>query len=94
MMKQKGVTTMAKRGAKPILSAEKIMEAVEKQIPKKVIEQTEEEREFIDFICPFCKTTLQQKIKTCFSQRYFKNTIYKYRFCLHCGQALDWSDTE
>lgn len=74
--------------------AEKIMEVVEKQIPKKVIEQTEEDREFIDFICPFCKTTLQQKIKSCFSQRFLKNTIYKYSFCLHCGQALDWSDTE
>lgn len=73
---------------------EEAKKVLEKRISQKVIEQTEEDREFIDFVCPSCKTTLQQKIKTCFSQRYFKNTIYKYKFCLHCGQALDWSDTE
>lgn len=66
--------------------------ALEKLMPKKVDVQTEDDREFIDFICPLCKTTLQQKIKPLYSQRYFKNTIYKYRFCLHCGQNLDWSD--
>ncbi len=69
-------------------------EALEKQIPKKIETQTEDDREFIDYICPCCRTTLQQLIKSCYSQRYFKNTVYKYKYCLHCGQALDWSDAE
>ena len=69
--------------------AEKIMEAVEKQIPKKVIEQTENDREFLDYVCPNCKSTLQQKNKQA-----KRITIYKYKHCIDCGQALDWSDTE
>ena len=65
------------------------MQALEKQIPQKVIEQTEDDREFIDCVCPNCKTTLQQKNKQA-----KRITIYKYKHCIECGQALVWGDTE
>ena len=63
--------------------------AIDKQIPKKIEEQTEDDREFIDYVCPNCKVTLQQKMKQA-----KRITIYKYKHCIDCGQALDWSDTE
>lgn len=63
------------------------IEALEKQIPKHIEEQTEEDREFIDYVCPNCKTTLQQKMKGA-----TRTTIYKYKHCIFCGQSLDWND--
>ena len=63
--------------------------ALEKQIPKKIIENTETDREFIDYVCPNCKTTLQQKNKQA-----KRITIYKYKHCIDCGQLLDWGDSE
>ena len=60
--------------------AEKIMKAVEKQIPKKAIMKGFrpcEEISSISYICPVCKKHIN---------------IEKY--CNHCGQALDWSNTE
>lgn len=66
-----------------------VKSALEKQIPKKVDMQTEDDREFIDYVCPCCKTTLQQKMKGA-----KRVTIHKSKCCDKCGQALDWSDTE
>ena len=66
---------------------EKSKEALEKQIPKHIEEQTEEDRGFIDYVCPNCKTTLQQKMKGA-----TRATIYKYKHCIFCGQSLDWND--
>lgn len=63
--------------------------ALEKQIPKIVLKQTESDREFVDYNCPNCKTTLQQKMKQ--SKR---TTIYKYNHCIFCGQVLDWNGCE
>ena len=63
------------------------IKALEKQIPKQIQEQTEDDREFIDYVCPNCKTTLQQKMKGA-----KRTTIYKYKHCIFCGQSLDWSD--
>ncbi len=68
--------------------------AIEKRLSKKVIEQTEEDRVFIDYECPCCKTTLQQRIKPERRLRFHSGTIHKYKSCPYCGQALDWSDTE
>lgn len=65
---------------------EKAKEALEKQMPKHIEEQTEDDREFIDYVCPNCKTTLQQKTKGA-----RRTTIYKYKRCIECGQALDWN---
>ena len=61
--------------------------ALEKDVPKHIEEQTEEDREFVDYVCPNCKTTLQQKMKGA-----KRITIHKYKHCIDCGQALDWSE--
>ena len=63
------------------------IKALEKEIPKHIEEQTEDDREFIDYVCPNCKTTLQQKRKGA-----KLTTIYKYKHCIFCGQVIDWSD--
>ena len=65
------------------------IEALEKQIPKKpvVVDIKDHEGTDIDaaFRCPKCNRVV------CF---YAENDIEKeYPYC-HCGQALDWSDTE
>lgn len=59
--------------------------ALEKEIPKRIKEQTEDDRQFIDYVCPNCKNTLQQKMKGA-----TRTTIYKYKYCHYCGQALEW----
>ena len=59
-------------------------EALEKQIPKKVDEyKVFEDGAFynIDFVCPACGWAVIGQ-------------PYEPDFCKHCGQALDWSDTE
>ena len=61
--------------------------ALEKQIQKHIEEQTEDDRQFIDYVCPNCKTTLQQEMKGA-----TRTIIYKYKYCIFCGQALDWGD--
>lgn len=61
------------------------VEALEKQIPKKIILNSEEDREYEDYICPNCKNILQQRIKGS-----TRMTIYNYKVCHNCGQALDW----
>ena len=61
-----------------------IMEACEKQIPKVVGDYRDvEDGTFynIDFMCPACGCAVIGQ-------------PYKPGFCKHCGQALDWSDTE
>ena len=60
------------------------IEALEKQIPKKPTEVEEKESGFgysIAFICPSCGTAEVYR-------------HYKPNNCLHCGQALDWSEEE
>ena len=59
--------------------------ALEKQIQKHIEEQTEDDRQFIDYVCPNCKTTLQQKMKGA-----TRTTIFKYKYCHWCGQCLEW----
>ncbi len=70
------------------LLAEQVVEALEKQIPRKPITRNElvktergyalldeNEQEY----CPVCNYFVQPPCE---------------RYCSHCGQALDWSDTE
>ena len=73
-----------------IEALENAISAVKKQIPKKVEEKNETEKidrngyyqpYLLDFICPNCQEGV-------FHQSCRPN------FCKHCGQALDWSDTE
>lgn len=55
------------------------MEALEKQIPKKPLNQTEEFGDTYGH-CPCCNTIL--------------NDFIELKRCKDCGQALDWSDEE
>lgn len=56
---------------------EKVIEAVEKQIPKKVYEKSDDYCVKHD-VCPNCK-------------RYVED-CYGYGWCNRCGQKLDFSD--
>lgn len=58
--------------------AEMVMEAVEKQIPKKIKRKVITSG-IILYHCPVC------------NEHYYQINL---NFCQHCGQALDWSDTE
>lgn len=63
-----------------LLNEKAIINALEKQIPKKPnIHGYREGREIntISYTCPICN-----------------KHIGRENFCKHCGQALDWSDTE
>ena len=57
--------------------------AIEKQIPKKVIENR-----YPWCLCPACNGSVYVK----HIQEYIGNEETTY--CEHCGQALDWSDSE
>lgn len=60
--------------------------ALEKQHKEPVVIVDEQDREFLDYCCPRCKVTLQQKLKAA------KNaTVHKSKYCDECGQALDWT---
>lgn len=66
--------------------AEKIMEAVEKQIPKKVgVNKNYSNGRYTIAFCPTCKDVLGLL-------RIAKYEIHNC--CSKCGQALDWSDTD
>lgn len=59
--------------------------AVEKQREKPVIHNVEDGREYEDFICPRCKTILQQRRK-----RQKMSTVYQCKRCNDCGQVVSW----
>lgn len=68
------------RGASALKIA---VEALEKQIPKKVeLYKHNGDFKFENYPCPCCGEMLGLKV----NKRYVK-------FCQNCGQALDWSDT-
>lgn len=56
--------------------------AVEKQIPKKP-KLAYYESEFVNYHCAYCGEAQGKQV----NKRWQK-------YCPHCGQALDWSDTE
>lgn len=60
---------------------------LEKQYPQKIILNSEDDREYEDYICPNCKTILQQRRKGATAV-----TVYHFAYCHTCGQALDWRD--
>ena len=67
-----------RRNKVQIMEEECAIYALEKQIPKKP--------DFADydcsyFICPCCKNAI-----------YSSSNVTNHKFCLECGQALDWSD--
>ena len=63
------------------------VEALKKQTAQKIIFNSENDREYEDYICPNCKDILQQRRKGATAI-----TIYKFKYCHNCGQALDWKE--
>ena len=57
---------------------EVIHKALEKQIPKKPDEVYDE---YDYFVCPCCKESIYSST----------GDVTDHKFCLECGQALDWS---
>ena len=57
------------------------IEALEKQIPKKPIEDGYYDE---PCVCPNCGSNVINEA----------DNDYLFKHCYHCGQALDWSDTE
>ena len=63
------------------IAFETAIEALEKQTPKKLIPVEEQNiRYWTKYTCPLCGTHFTGKV------------IVDY--CYHCGQALDWRETE
>lgn len=65
---------------------DRIIEALEKQIPKKPIIESAHYVDFDDFLCPFCKNKIISRL----DGKWTVGTPQKY--CGECGQALDWSE--
>lgn len=63
----------------PLSVSEKVVEALEKQIPKKPqIDKQTWGRNFIVYECPICNHWLDSKTQ--------------HNYCSNCGQAIDWGD--
>lgn len=60
------------------------VEALEKQVPQRVIFGDDEQD---DIYCPVCKFALSTV-----DDHEYESTFYNY--CPYCSQKLDWSDTE
>ena len=69
-------------GSLSILAKEKAIEALKKQIPKKVVYDGN-----FNFICPICGENVETDCGDCFLD-------YHLNYCDNCGQKLDWSDYE
>ena len=64
-------------------AVEVVKQALEKQIPKKPIDDR-----YPWSICPVCGGSINCEEV----QEYIHNK--ECSFCVHCGQKIDWSDTE
>lgn len=63
-------------------------QALEKQIPKKPYKTKEPiSQKQNDYYCSVCKRYLGDDME-------LKHACLQPEYCQHCGQALDWSDTE
>lgn len=56
-------------------------DALEKQIPKKPIEDGYYD---LPCVCPNCGSNVANEA----------DNDYQFEYCYHCGQKIDWSDTE
>lgn len=70
-------------------TVKELREAREKRRTKKIIINTEDDRQYEDYICPNCKNILQQRPKGATAI-----IIKPFKYCWDCGQAIDWSDAE
>ena len=74
-------STIEAHGPLQILAKEKAIEALKKQIPKKVVM----ERNI--YLCPNCGANVETDCGD-------DMLDYRLNFCDNCGQKLDWSDIE
>ena len=68
-------------------TVEECKAARERQNQKNIILNSEADREYEDYICPSCKDILQQRKKGATAI-----SIYHFKHCPNCGQALKWED--
>ncbi len=70
---------------------ERVIQAFEKQVGKKVICETVDEKgieyEFEHYKCPNCKRIVHQRYK-----KSKEPMRYRQNYCVDCGQLLNWSD--
>lgn len=65
-------------------TVDEILNGIEKMRPKKPRKNERQNIRFMTaYICDNCGEVF-----------YTINATHNYRFCYHCGQALDWSDKE
>ena len=57
--------------------------------PLSVLVNDAPDREYIDYICPRCKSIISQRRR---GQR--METVYKCKFHDNCGQRVDWSNPQ
>lgn len=57
--------------------------------PLPILVLDEPDREYIDYICPRCKSIISQRRR---GQR--METMYKCKFHDNCGQRVDWSNPQ
>ena len=57
--------------------------------PLSVLVNDEPDREYIDYICPRCKSIISQRRR---GQR--MEAVYKCKFHDNCGQRVDWSNPQ
>ena len=69
-------------GRLQVLAVEKAIEALEKQIPKKVVKV-----DIWTYKCPICGANVETDCGD-----YMLD--YRLNYCDNCGQKLDWSDYE
>lgn len=67
------------QGYIPEVAKEKAIEALEKQIPKKVIEDKN------IYLCPICGANVETDCGD-------DMLDYRLNYCDNCGQKLDWSE--
>ena len=90
----------------PLKNMEMIVQALEKQIPKKPILKNGESGSFVDYedghgeykvtewqdwVCPICGWFVGQRYN--WSQNH-SHDQRKCNYCNECGQKIDWSDEE
>lgn len=61
-----------------------VQKLVDKSTPQKPIPEGQDDMDYI--LCPACRNPVGVV-----DDIYGENSLYK--FCYHCGQALDWSDS-
>ena len=69
----------------PLKNMELIVQVLEKQIPKKPIDKSNNPHDWHVMACPCCEHTF-------WNSGQFVH--YQPKFCNYCGQKLDWSEEE